>query len=360
MIFLDNKLYLEDIDEDFLKKCKWTKNYNVYDMFGLKNQVLYNYKILDVYIVKRSLLCDCVCLCGKSDIKYGVRLLDIVNGAKKSCGCYRHLHRALYLDNEYIGKTFGDLTVLDILSEEEREKYKYKGNNFAKKILWKCHCDLCNSNDAVLPAFKIVSGYIKNCGCSMRNRNTKYKDPKLVGTKSNNIEILDIIDKRGEKTYWVLKCPFCSSVYISDASHTAIGHRKSCGCIGKSFGEKSISKILKNLNINFKQEEIFPNLLGDKENKHTYLRYDFLIYNQDTIVGSIEFDGMHHFSIEYQRGCYTVEEAEEQLKTIQKYDKLKDNYMLNLGVNPLHIKYTRKFDEIEKQVIDYLKEIKVL
>ena len=53
-----------------------------------------------------------------------------------------------------------------------------------------------------MPAFKIVSGYIKNCGCSTRNRNTKYKDLKLVGTKSNNIEILDIIDKKGEKTYY--------------------------------------------------------------------------------------------------------------------------------------------------------------
>ena len=279
---MEKKLYLNDIDEIFLSKCKWAKNYDVYEMFSLKGQILYNYKILDVYIIKRSLLCDCRCLCIDSEIEYGVRLLDIFRGAKKSCGCY------------------------------------------------------------------------------MKNRNTKYKDRALIGTKINNIEILDIIDKKGEKTYWVLRCPFCDSIYISDASHTATGHRKSCGCLGKSFGEKSISKILKKLKISFKQEETFDDLLGDNQNKHTYLRYDFLIYENNVLKGSIEFDGMHHFSVEYQRGCYTLEEAEEQLRRIQRYDKLKDLYMLGKGIIPLHIKYTRKFDEIESQVLKYLKEINVI
>ena len=86
---MEKKLYLNDIDEIFLSKCKWAKNYDVYEMFSLKGQILYNYKILDVYIIKRSLLCDCRCLCIDSEIEYGVRLLDIFRGAKKSCGCYR-------------------------------------------------------------------------------------------------------------------------------------------------------------------------------------------------------------------------------------------------------------------------------
>lgn len=355
---MEKKLYLNDIDEIFLSKCKWAKNYDVYEMFSLKGQILYNYKILDVYIIKRSLLCDCRCLCIDSEIEYGVRLLDIFRGAKKSCGCYRGLHRSRYLDKEYIGKKYGNLTVLDCVPDIERKQYTK--NNYKNKVLWKCHCSLCNRDDAVLPAFKVASGYITNCGCYMKNRNTKYKDRALIGTKINNIEILDIIDKKGEKTYWVLRCPFCDSIYISDASHTATGHRKSCGCLGKSFGEKSISKILKKLKISFKQEETFDDLLGDNQNKHTYLRYDFLIYENNVLKGSIEFDGMHHFSVEYQRGCYTLEEAEEQLRRIQRYDKLKDLYMLGKGIIPLHIKYTRKFDEIESQVLKYLKEINVI
>lgn len=356
MIFLDKKLYLKDVDEKFISKCKWSKDYNVFDMFNLKGHVIYNYKIIDVYIVKRSLMCDCYCLCKKSSVEYGVRLLHIVRGAKKSCGCYRGLHRAVYSDKTYIGKVYGDLTVVDILSEKERELYVKQNNKYHNKIIWRCYCSICDT-EVILPAFKVVSGYLTNCGCSMKYRNSKYKNKDLIGTKINNIEILDIIDKKGEKTYWVLRCPFCESVYISDASHTVTGHRKSCGCLGKSFGEKSISKILRELRIEYKQEETFPDLLGNDLNKHTYLRYDFLIYKKGILVGSIEFDGLHHFYIEYQRGCYTIEDAEKRLKTIQKYDKLKDDYMVSKGIKPLHIKYTRKFEDIEYQVKEYLNKI---
>ena len=355
------KLYFKDVDEELLSKCKWSKNYNVYDVFNLKGQIVYNYKIIDVYIVKRSLRCDCICLCGKTDIEHCVDLLHIIRGAKKSCGCYRALHRARYLDENFIGNVYNNLRVIEILSEKEKEEYLSKCNlkGIDKKILWKCLCLLCN-NEVILPAFKVVSGKSKDCGCTSKNRNTKYKDKNLIGTKINNIKILDIIDKRGEKTYWVLECPFCKETYISDASHTSTGHRKSCGCIGKSFGEKSISKILNKLKISFKSEVSFSDLLGEIGNKHSLLRFDFILYKENKIIGNIEFDGLHHFLVEYQRGCKTIEEAEEMLRKIQYYDKMKDDYMIDKGVNPLHIKYTRKFVEIEKQVLEYLKKLNLI
>jgi len=358
---LESRIYLEEINENFLSKCKWSKDYNVFELFNLKDKVIFNYKILDVYIIRRSIRCDCICLCGKKSVEKEVNLLHIVRGAKKSCGCYRALHRARYLDDSFIGNIYNNLKVISILSEKEKEEFisKYNLQNIKNKILWKCSCLLCG-NEVILPAFKVVTNRVTNCGCVMKDRNTKYKDRGLIGSKVNNIQILDIIDKRGEKTYWVLKCPFCNSVYISDASHTANGHRKSCGCLGKSFGEKSIKKILENLNISFKQEQIFQDLLGEVQNKHTYLRYDFLIYLNENIVGSIEFDGLHHFFIEYQRGCYTIEDAEAQLARIQLYDKKKDEYMLSKGVKPLHIKYTKNFDEIEKQVLVYLRSLNLL
>lgn len=353
------KKYLSDLSKEFKCKRYLDNKYSVIDIFNLKGKVVYNFKILDVYVVNRAIRCDCKCLCGKSEIKENYQILDIVGGRKKTCGCSRGKGRAIYSNFSYINKQFGNLVVLDIV---DRDKHGDKILDcYKKKIFWHCKCLLCGNTDVYLPAIRVVNGNAKDCGCSQKERNTKYKDKSWIGKKVNENEILDIIDLRGVKTYWVLKCSFCGSTYISDASHVFVGHRKSCGCISKSFGESVVEKVLEEYNIKFEREKMYFDLLADKTNKHTYLRYDFVIYDEkDRLVGNIEYNGLQHYSVEYQRGAFSLEEAEKKLRYLQYCDKLKYEYMLNKGVYPCHIKYTRKYKEIKIEVVKYLKTLKLI
>lgn len=81
------------------------------------------------------------------------------------------------------------------------------------------------------------------------------------------------------------------------------------------------------------------------------LPFDFAILDeQNNPIGLIEFDGWHHKYVVPQWG------GEENLKRVQKHNKIKTNYCKQQGIPLLRIPYN-KLDIVEEVVANWLKSL---
>ena len=168
--------------------------------------------------------------------------------------------------------------------------------------------------------------------------------------------VKDLINKN-RQTYAICDCKCGNTTIEKPLSQLISGDTLSCGCISSSFGENSISQILMENNIVFSREQTFSDLLSPK---NAYLRYDFAIWNGNSIVCLIEFDGLQHIDVNHQIGVKNKEDAYLQLKTIQYYDRIKNKYAEDNNILLYRIAYTKNFDEIELKILNILKENKLL
>lgn len=88
----------------------------------------------------------CECDCGN---EVTVRAELLTKGKTKSCGCLKH--ECTPKDN-LIGKTFGRLTVIELL-----------GRNSISKIVWLCKCEC--GNEIFVVGSELKNGHTKSCGC---------------------------------------------------------------------------------------------------------------------------------------------------------------------------------------------------
>lgn len=198
---------------------------------------------------------------------------------------------------------------------------KKMGTNY----LWECQCDCGNITYASKTALE--SGHKKSCGCLHTEQRTKLGKSKKKDLLNRKFGMLTVIAensaRKDGRVTWNCKCD-CGNVIIV-SSHELLSNRKNnCGCqIIRSKGEQKIASILKEYNISFEQEKIFPDLKYNGKN----LRFDFFIDNQYLI----EYDGKQHFIKDSGYGS--------DLENIQKRDRLKDQYAIKNGIPLIRIKY---------------------
>lgn len=154
--------------------------------------------------------------------------------------------------------------------------------------------------------------------------NPRYRHKDLVGQKFGMLTVISFDEIRYlsdlKKTskphlYWNCKCE-CGRIKNIEGGHLISGHTISCGCV-KSCGEKLISKILKEHEIDFKVEIYFDDLRGIGGG---LLRFDFGIYNNKKLAYLIEFNGEQHYRI---TGGWC---NKREFTTRQENDKLKIEY----------------------------------
>ena len=127
---------------------------------------------------------------------------------------------------------------------------------------------------------------------------------------------------------------------------TPISYRKDCNCpiCNESKGELKIREYLLNNEINFKREVRFD----DCKDQLT-LPFDFVIYENNEILGVVEFDGIQHFK------PIKIFGGKKALTKTKHHDSLKTDYCLMKNIPLLRISY-EEFDKIEEMISSFLTE----
>lgn len=199
------------------------------------------------------------------------------------------------------------------------------GNDKNKSIWWVCKCD-CGRYT------RVRSQHIKrtfSCGCSRRTN-------ELVGKRFGK---LTVIERAGTDNWrnavWKCACD-CGSITFATGTSLRNNNVISCGCV-KSYGEYTVQKTLKELDVSYIREYSFPDLKD-----RSYLRFDFaLLDKNDKVIGLIEFQGEQHY--DKNNRFYS--------SNLEKHDIMKKEYCEN---NNIPLLYLTKKDDIEKEILKFL------
>lgn len=247
----------------------------------------------------------CVCNCGNEFITSA----DKLNSTKRfpiGCNNCVNLHRSIIQRSNNIGKKYGRLTIIDIKWEPR--------NNIAV-----CQCECGNVCEIIKS--DVTSGHTKSCGCLQIENASKSNVKDWTGVISDyGIELLsqDHKNKNGQ-WIWNCKCGLCNSIFKELPAKIFNGHTTSCGCRKKSSNEELIESYLIDQNIAFKTQYTF-----EKCKLKNCLPFDFAIFNNDILIGLLEYDGRQHYEpIDFFGG-------KEQFKLQKKEMKLKHSIVYHI------------------------------
>ena len=185
--------------------------------------------------------CECRCSCGKITKP---RIVAVMNGCIKSCG---HLKKKDY--TQYIGQTFGDLTILDVTYSSSKANHRP-----IREFECSCSCgEKVNKN-----LYSVLNGKTKSCGHLLGKSGSggrKRKDyTQYIGQTFNELTILNVKKEEGKSSIiWKFECLCsCGEKVVKRANQVLSGRARSCGhlkkkdysnLIGQKFGELTILEI---------------------------------------------------------------------------------------------------------------------
>lgn len=265
----------------------------------------------------------CECECGNN---VACRVDVLTSGHSKSCGCWkteRLSNKKNKTRNEMIGKTFGELTVLNI-------DHIVTFPSGVIKDYYNCRCS-CGNTHIVLES-SLCNGLTKSCGCKTIEMITKSNLKDLTNMRFGKLIALRLSSKKAiGHTYWDCECD-CGNFVTVRSDRLSGGKALSCGCEGR-IGERNIQNILLKNNIRFKKEQTFLDLVSESGSK---LRYDFGIIQNEVIIRLVEFDGSQHEEpIEYFGGL-------EKFLQLKANDTLKNQYALSHNIPLVRIPYSKR------------------
>ena len=117
----------------------------------------------------------------------------------------------------------------------------------------------------------------------------------------------------------------------------------------ESQGAKKIRIFLTNNNIQFEREKRFSDCRNIRP-----LPFDFYLPQYDLCI---EFDGKQHFNKTNWYGKMTDEEMEENLKSNQFRDQIKNDYCKNNGIILIRL---NNLKTVEKELMKYFQEYGIL
>lgn len=223
------------------------------------------------------------------------------------------------------GERYGMLTAL----ERDTDAVFPSG----KLVRWKCRCDCGN----VVTVTGSSLSKIKSCGCNMYGHNLH----DLTGQKFGKLTVIERAASHelpcGQfQTMWKCRCD-CGSIVDVRAICLTKGTTKSCGCL-KSDTEKTAAEYLTSLNVHFKREYAFKDLISSCGR---HLRFDFAIFDGEELKCLLELQGKQHYDHRAKDSYFGARQREET-------DQLKRDYCLAHNY-PL---YEIKYDEDLKSRID--------
>ena len=213
---------------------------------------------------------NCLCDCGKSTI---TMTSNLKNGNTKSCGCYQQERSSTTKIKNIVGKKYTRLFVKEKINNEH----------------YLCVCDC--GNEIIAKRGNLTSGNTKSCGCLAKESLSNRRLIDMTGEKCGELTVIKLGSSIGDKTQkWLCKCS-CGIYTIVDGQKLRNGHTQSCGHLRNSKPESIIVHYLKALNISYKKEWMYDDLLSSKGYP---LRFDFKI-NYENKYFLLEYQGIQHY-----------------------------------------------------------------
>jgi hypothetical protein len=264
----------------------------------------------------------CLCECGKYTLISSASLRK----GQQSCGCMSASIRRKKLQDDISNQTFGFLTA----QKPDDSKPGY----------WICECT-CGKYKSIARS-SLIRGSSKSCGCKSKELNSLSHIKSVdIGTKIGKLTVTtNSFKKKDNDTHYYQTC-VCDCGNSIDVRSSILASRQiqSCGC-AKSKGELIIKTLLKEQNINFKQEYSFDDLYGDAYK----LRFDFAIFNTNAqLCFLVEYNGAQHY--EPQGGYF-----EGSFDKIADYDQRKIKYCESNNIPLIIIDYTKTEYEIREEI----------
>ena len=231
-----------DVIRGYIKSCGHAREKDYSYLIGQTFGELTILKIIKTEenskLVRR---CECRCSCGKITKP---RIVAVMNGCIKSCG---HLKKKDY--TQYIGQTFGDLTILDVTYSSSKANHRP-----IREFECSCSCgEKVNKN-----LYSVLNGKTKSCGHLLGKSGSggrKRKDyTQYIGQTFNELTILNVKKEEGKSSIiWKFECLCsCGEKVVKRANQVLSGRARSCGhlkkkdysnLIGQKFGELTILEI---------------------------------------------------------------------------------------------------------------------
>lgn len=315
-----------------VKSCGCLKETNigkrVKDMTGQRfgklvvDHMVYGEKIRN----KKCSYCVCKCDCGEY---INLEPYELTSGKRISCGCDAYERVGAKLRKDVTGNKYGRLTVKEV----------FWVNGKSRCI---CVCDC--GNEIETSTSSVINGVTKSCGCYKKEITTLTNSKDWTGVVSPTG--VKFIEKAyvGDQGLWVWKCicGICGEEMYAVPGAIMSEHKKSCGCLSRSYGEEHISRMLSELNINFIEQYSFDDCVYKKK-----LRFDFAVFDEnDNLQFLIEYDGEQHTRPVDAFG------GEEEFKQVQKRDAIKNEYCKNNGIDLLRIPYFYTTEQVNNTIIN--------
>lgn len=264
----------------------------------------------------KSIYWYCRCDCG---VERNVRGGDLKAGKTLSCGCLQRERAAASNSLNLIGQRFNRLEVIEKTNERQDGM-----------IIWKCKCDC--GNIVTVPTSYLTTGDTGSCGCYQKDRINEACAKDITNQKFGKLTAIKPTEKRmGKSIIWECLCE-CGNITFVGANTLISGLTQSCGCI-KSRGEKTISNLLREHNIQFEIQKTFDNCRF--EDSKAMAKFDFYVQNKYLI----EYDGEQHFM--YRTTGWNNEES--HLKLVKR-DKYKNQWCKDNNIPLIRIPYTHLKD----------------
>lgn len=218
-----------------------------------------------------------------------------------------------------------------------KEHIKQVHNKIKDFECTQCHYK-CSFNKTLNQHIKMVHNKIKDILCSQCDY--------TCSTNSHlKQHIKQVHDKIKDK-----KCLQCD--YNCSTKGDLNLHIKTCtGKLKCSSGEYEIIKLFNALDLERYIDYIYDESYWNVKDKKL-LQWDFILNHKHDNPLVIEYDGSAHY-LPVRFGGISEERAQENLKTAQRHDKIKDDYCRENNIPMLRIPYWEK-KNIEKLVINFI------
>lgn len=193
--------------------------------------------------------------------------------------------------------------------------------------------------------YEVIHG--KGCiMCGIEKLSESNKTPEDVFRQElensfNNVELVS--GYNGKTDYANFHCKICDGRWTDIAYYAS---NRGCPCCNGSSSEADVGKFLQQHKINYIPQYSFPECRDQRP-----LPFDFYLTDYNILI---EYDGEQHYR-PVNFGGISDEKAENNLKIVQKHDKIKTNYCHEHNIPLIRIPFWEK-KNIENVLMSELKQ----